>query len=809
MIDKKENEMKNERGLHFKVSSGLKSIIGKDLITNDFVAIFELVKNSFDAGGTRVDVCFEEDQIWIIDNGKGMTYDDIVNKWLFVAYSAKKDGSEDSENADYRSRIKSRRAYAGSKGVGRFSCDRLGMSLELQARSKSGGSAINVLDVDWGKFEVDDKHEFANIEVNHRVEDDFELPKSFLGTGKIRGVEHGVVLKISLLRDVWSRNKILELKAALSKLINPFGKVYDEFEVYIRAPRELEEDKVERQKRENDEESSYKHVVNGKVENFIFKTLEPKTTRISVHISDDGEKIVTKLVDRSEVIYEVSEGNPYLKLVGSDFSCNIYYLNQAAKSIFTRRMGVRSVSFGSVFLFRNGFRVFPVGEEEDDSFGLDHRKQQGFSRFLGTRDIVGRIDVAGSDEDFRESTSRDQGLIETVAYEQLKDCFWEKCLKRLENYVVGVNWKDKLDKEHEDASRLGGDKARSRVINVVSKLVNSEEIELISYNSDLIGILNEKSEDFEGSLNDLKAVAQSTHDKNLFDRIEKAELRFKELKEAERLAREQAELERKAREEAEAAAEEAVQAKAAAEEDAKSAEVAYEEEKKRNLFLASVTSLDYDNIVNLHHQIGIYSADVHHVIANQIDKIIHGEKIDDEYLMTIFEQLSLKNQKILSVSKFATKANFRLDSGMIEEDLANFIRQYIEEICSFHKETGYKIYVDVEEGSELVRSFKPIEISIVIDNLINNAEKAGATDIKFNVNVESSKILNMTISDNGLGIDPSIKEPDRIFEKGVSTTSGSGLGLYHVSYILDQMGGGIRLIKSDMDGTQFLIRINE
>ena len=46
-------------GVKFKVSSGLKSIIGRDLITNDFVAIFELVKNSFDARATKVRVVFD------------------------------------------------------------------------------------------------------------------------------------------------------------------------------------------------------------------------------------------------------------------------------------------------------------------------------------------------------------------------------------------------------------------------------------------------------------------------------------------------------------------------------------------------------------------------------------------------------------------------------------------------------------------------------------------------------------------------------------------------------------------------------
>jgi hypothetical protein len=39
--------------LHFDVSTGLKRVIGRDLITDDEVAIFELVKNSFDAGASN------------------------------------------------------------------------------------------------------------------------------------------------------------------------------------------------------------------------------------------------------------------------------------------------------------------------------------------------------------------------------------------------------------------------------------------------------------------------------------------------------------------------------------------------------------------------------------------------------------------------------------------------------------------------------------------------------------------------------------------------------------------------------------
>ena len=127
--------------LNFKISAGLKNIIGKELITNDLIAIFELVKNSYDANAKSVKIVFQDikknqnkARILIIDNGSGMSHADLINKFLFVGYSEKKEHLDKS--GDYRSKLQRKRYFAGAKGIGRFSCDRLGSELILYTKKK-------------------------------------------------------------------------------------------------------------------------------------------------------------------------------------------------------------------------------------------------------------------------------------------------------------------------------------------------------------------------------------------------------------------------------------------------------------------------------------------------------------------------------------------------------------------------------------------------------------------------------------------------------------------------------------------------
>lgn len=773
-----------EQPLHFRISAALKRVLGRDLITDDLVAIFELVKNGFDARAAHVHIVLADERLFVVDDGKGMSYDDILRKWLFVAYSAKSDGTEDD---DYRGRIGAHRPFAGSKGVGRFSCDRLGRHLRMQ--TAVAGGDVQVVSVDWKEFETDPREEFAEVELGHAVANSFDLP---IG---ISAISSGTILEISGLREGWDRDKLLRLRNALAKLINPFEANGDAFEITLSVPAQLASDAEVLQKDGADAFA----VVNGPVHNFIFDTLGEKTTHLKVVLSNKGRSIETTLTDRGALIYKIREQNSaYTLLSDIEFSCNLYYLNRSAKSTFARRMGMPSTQFGSVFLFKNGFRIYPVGEVGVDTFGIDRRKAQGYNRFLGTRDVIGRIDVSGPDEIFRESTSRDQGLIETPAYSQLEDLFVQRCLRRLERYVVGVSWADALDLDVEDVSRISGDAASARITSIVSQLVNTDGVDLLDYNKDLIRILNERSDVFSSTLIELRTVARRSGDEALLRQIEDAGRRFDDLQRAESAARESADRERDARREAERTTTAALRR-------ADLTQKAYDEERKRNLFLTSLTSIDRESVEILHHQIIIHAAAVNEIINSLFDRLKHGERPSIDDLFGSLENISFQNKKILSTARFATRANFRLDSESIDEDLAAYFVQYIEQVAPMFTDSGIRI-LTTNNNATLTRRFKPIEVSILVDNLVSNAGRAGASEISFSLDQPRPGELRIVVDDDGSGFATDILDPTRFFEKGFTTSEGSGLGLYHVKQILDDLGGSI-IAEREGDHARFIIRI--
>ncbi len=772
--------------LKFEISSALKNILGKDLITDDFVAIFELVKNSLDAGSNHTKIKFDlkNEKIFIIDDGKGMSREDIIQKWLFVAYSAKKEGTEDKESKN----------YAGNKGVGRFSCDRLGSLLHMQTKTLSD-NLIHDLKVDWEDFEENSKYIFTDIPVRYTTS------SNFINDDDITLKESGTVLEISNLRDLngWTRDKFLRLRRSLEKLVDPLNQSLGVLELIV--PSEINNDDDELNFADSESEPQ---IVNGPITNKAFTILKDKTTTLFAEIINDQLKIV--LNDRGVEIYTTKEPikDRFPFIVNCGFKAQISYLNRSAKIIFKKRTGLNAIDYGSLFLLRNGYRIYPIGESGDDYWGIDRRKQQGYSRYLGSREINGFIKVEGSDTYFKESTSRDKGLIKNEPVKQLLDLVL-LCLRKLEMYVVDITWRDQIDSEKSSFERMNLDSNKANIIQMIEKLSFSNNIEVLSYNQDLISILNEKALEFEPSLGKLKNIAINLNNEDLIQQVNRAETALLKSKQAEQEAERIAELELEARKKAEYAVKKKTEELAKTVLEKERVEKAYEEEKKRSLFLTLADSREKEILETFMHQIIFYAADLKSGLEiyledqDQFNNLSYNEFID-----FITDQLEL-TEKIMSTSRFATTGNFRLKSEEITEDINLFISDYIDKITpGYHEKMKIINNLNVKE---YVTLFNPIELGMIIENIINNSDKAKATEIIFSSKI-INKILEIEITDNGQGLDKSIIEKNRIFDKGFSRTEGSGIGLYFTKSYLERYAGEISIPDSQPDdGFTLLIKV--
>lgn len=752
----------------FRISSHLKDIIGRDLVTNEFVAIFELVKNGFDAGATRVEIEFdpEDRTIKILDNGRGMSADDIRKKWLFVAYSEK----ASTNPSTYRDQISPAGQYAGNKGIGRFACDTLGSQLELYSRT-SQSSTISKLSVDWTLFEADSREEFQTIDVQLGSVRNFPKlvnPQSL--------DDSGTIIVIKGPRHKWDADHLRRLRRDLAKLIDPFGTTDD-----VTVSTWLV-----------DGSSVIIEGVDGPVGNDIADLLREKTSRIEVDIFEG--LIRTELFDRGRRIYEVREPSPYRELDGCRVKGSIYFLNRSAKHTFTLRMGVRPVSFGSVFLFLNGFRVFPIGEETDDTLGLARRKQQGTSRYLGTRDVLGRVDVTARPKLFREVSSRDAGLIDDARTRALYDAIRKSMVYRLERYVVGVNWQDQYDNDRDTAEGLSNDDARGRILQVIGSLSNTRGVEIVYFDDEIVRVADDPDRVTDTMLAAMSSVAESRGDSTLLSQVEQARARVEALKAEREDARRDA---RRALEERRVA-------------DARIATL-----EKQAAFLGSSSDVNVERVQLLMHQASIHLNHVRSAVENasiearrslsltkSVDEIEDVEDINS-LLASIRQSIrrtsvslasaTLSSDRMRTVLSFAPNIRVDLETDRVNGDLAVFLREYfsvrlpgVSNIPKTHL---------VENGISFEMEFSPVDIAVMIDNLLDNSQKAKAENVTFKLSRRSSTALVIHVSDDGLGLDSDRVDKSKIFERGYSgTANGTGLGLYSIRQIVDGMRGSIRIV---------------
>jgi len=105
-----------------------------------------------------------------------------------------------------------------------------------------------------------------------------------------------------------------------------------------------------------------------------------------------------------------------------------------------------------------------------------------------------------------------------------------------------------------------------------------------------------------------------------------------------------------------------------------------------------------------------------------------------------------------------------------------------------------------------IKEIKPIELNIVIDNLINNAKKADAKNVEIHLGRNKEYKFEISVKDDGKGIEN--KHINKIFDFGFTTTSGSGIGLYHVQQIIKRLNGEITVTSEKNKGTIFTITLN-
>ncbi|WP_109832456.1 ATP-binding protein [Reichenbachiella versicolor] len=852
--------MAEQNSLHFKTNVQLKSIIGKDLINDDNIAILELVKNSFDADAKQVFVKYlnlktqndlsakisnSTSRIIIQDDGIGMNLDDIKDKWLNIAFSQKKSNTKQHN-----------RRMAGAKGVGRFSCDRLGEFLNLYAKKADENKYVKLF-IDWKQFEIEDeKKEIQAVNLKYEELTHEQFKKTGLET-----FDHGVLLEIIKLRsswvypvkdkngkiEKWNSDKLVELKKYLEKLINPNQAFEnDDFGIFIDAPEFIEE---------NNSKEKFERFI-GKVENRIFEKLDFKTTSIESKIIDGGGIILTTLKDKGETIFWVKEENEYSDSL-KDITLNLYYLNPYAKAFFTRQTGVRSVDYGSVYLFLNGFRIPPYGEPENDWLKLDQRKAQGYARFFGTRDVVGTIEINDNIGLFPIVTSR-TGLVQNNSYQSLteKDGFFFKQFKRLEKYVVdGLDW-DRIPKnidfqlieskiksgESKDEDLIFEEDENSkqeRIYSTIHSIISAKSKDVIELyiNEHLITRKIEEErqnseKEFSQLLEDFgkKKIDSDTLSRILEKKAEENKSLQKQLNEFSKYTtneitskallelqdyKETIEKQSQIILDLQQELTDLKEKKELAENSVKSIKQqvkTYQKdlslEKQKNQYLLATRKTLSSDADGLIHTIKINNIEVRDGLENIIEDLTEGS-FEVQNLIERLGFLKLNAERSLKMAEFATRANLSEDIEKKDVDVVSYIKEYID---LYGKTFSDKVDFQFElNNATLNKNISVLNLSIILDNLISNSIKWNAKNILLTFHNISEKQLDLVFSDDGLGLSNDLLDnPNCIFELSIrnippSQESGSGIGLFYTKDLLNEMNSDITFLgnKINYSGASF------
>jgi signal transduction histidine kinase len=327
--------------LVFTVDSALLSELGEKLVETPHIALVELVKNAYDADATQVKVKILPDPprgpiVQIIDDGSGMTFGDVQNYWMRIA-TTHKTTHQHSERYG--------RPRTGSKGIGRFSCRRLGVRLRLLTIGlvDDGRSEQTEVRIEWSKFKPGKEISTIILEGSHEI-----VVDAIPGTTLI--IEGG-------REDEWSKRGYDFLKRQLAVLAANRGRKRPGFEedpgfgIYLEAP-------------------DFNEVIT----NLRDRLLSSGWGQLKVRVNNSGEAMcVLNALKIGEK--QITHPQKFPDLASVSATIGIMPLDRAEmrdREVISKG-SLREIldDWGGVYVRYKGFRVYPYGEPGNDWLNID------------------------------------------------------------------------------------------------------------------------------------------------------------------------------------------------------------------------------------------------------------------------------------------------------------------------------------------------------------------------------------------------------------------------------------------------------
>lgn len=458
--------MKQEEDVKIRPYARLLTMLGDQLIKNEQTAVVELIKNSYDADAEWVKITFEnfgsnyeltkDSKIIIEDNGVGMTKEIVKTAWMNPATPNKF-----ARNGVIIRSKSGKRIIQGEKGIGRFAMLKLGTDIKMTTRPVDSNSEYCVhfdlsgYDDNFLSSNFEKKGIFLD-ELNFILEE--KTPSHFIDRNVvIDGINyrterntHGTRIEISSLRGKWSKRKITDILDSFTR----FTSIFDEInENYLSEGMRIAFFKDDKQ------------IIGPSGTKINLQNLLNQKAVIKITEGHFDSKIGVFKYKFNSVKREVKVDSPLIQGLRAfklrftengktrtisdfgDFDFDFYIFDFNAKGASPYALSVEQkdlIKSHRIYLFRDGIRVLPYGDQDDDWLKIDtNRGTISAGQFFSNDQITGRIKITKSgNPHLKDKTSR-EGLIDDEEYTEDFKCIISAFLSlvRLEEY------KQYLDKE--------------------------------------------------------------------------------------------------------------------------------------------------------------------------------------------------------------------------------------------------------------------------------------------------------------------------------------------------------------------------